>query len=302
MKDNTFTYYLNMLQLRASPGAPQMFETLNPPPELKIDQSKVHARWTMQHPVMDKRTLDAQRMYTQATAAAPGCGRRLAAGAAVAGAGTRAQQQVSNRNNRVWLAGAYLHHGFHEDGCRSGIEAARCVWATPLSSASRTVRAPPPKHTVFAVTRRMRGCVARRRGAEAADAFATTRNKFKYAHTLDCVDIDGGPRYWWGALPRGPFRRPGCAAWRVRSARGGGRNRRVAPRANRADLRLEGLRLLHEPHIVLLRLVGGRRRRRDGRRTSVPGHGSGKHAMGATRGTCWTFELRAPDLNGCLRA
>ena len=33
-------------------------------------------------------------------------------------------------------------------------------------------------------------------------AFASVSHAFKYPVVLDCVDVDGGPRYWWGGLVR----------------------------------------------------------------------------------------------------
>ena len=79
-----------------------LFISLNPPvvgEQEKKDSSVVlDERWAV-HPVMDCRALDSQR--------------RVHAGHQGAG--------------NVWYAGAYLHYGFHEDGFRSGIEAARGI-------------------------------------------------------------------------------------------------------------------------------------------------------------------------------
>ena len=118
-----------------------MLETLNPPPDARIAEEKVHARWTMQHPVMDAATIGAQSSYAAATNAAPRLGRHLAIAAATAASAAAPSSSssdssgsdedggyvfpasvaapptaaASNRNCNVWLAGAYLHHGFHEE-------------------------------------------------------------------------------------------------------------------------------------------------------------------------------------------
>lgn len=64
--------------------------------EEKESGTILHERWAV-HPVMDCAALQSQR--------------RVRSG----------HQGFGN----VWYAGAYLHYGFHEDGFRSGIEAAR---------------------------------------------------------------------------------------------------------------------------------------------------------------------------------
>lgn len=158
----TLTYWLNNLQ---NFDGVDVFETLNPKHELK---NVLHSR-TMSHPVMDGKTVRSQCAYASAT-----------------GAGGRERAD----KGRVWLAGAYLHHGFHEDGFRSGIEAARGVLG------SRAVPLLPvpfakihPKHFIFS-------------GTTTHFRQSPLRRAFTYPLRLDYVDIDGSPKYWWGGLRR----------------------------------------------------------------------------------------------------
>ena len=72
-------------------------------------KSLVHGRYVMTHPVMDKRTLQSQAQYHAEKT------KWLHALEPLSGTS-------SDLDRSVFLAGAYLHHGFHEDGFRSGIE------------------------------------------------------------------------------------------------------------------------------------------------------------------------------------
>ncbi|KXN85415.1 hypothetical protein AN958_11354 [Leucoagaricus sp. SymC.cos] len=69
--------------------------TLNPPPEIQIDECKVQGRWKYEHPVLGDKAVKAQ------------------------------QQMYGIQNKRsISYAGAYLKYGFHEDGFTSGLLAA----------------------------------------------------------------------------------------------------------------------------------------------------------------------------------
>ena len=86
------TYWMNRLQ--NIPERDPLFVTLNP--VRPVREEMVYDRATFRHPVFDRAALAAQK--------------RL---------------DALQGQNRTWFAGAYLRHGFHEDGFASALRIAR---------------------------------------------------------------------------------------------------------------------------------------------------------------------------------
>jgi uncharacterized protein len=105
----TMTYHMNRLQSLDAPM--QLSVSLNPPAG-RIDPATILDARSWAHPLYTFRTLRAQQLMAD----------------------------LQGRN-RTWYAGAHLGFGFHEDGCRSGFEAAEAIGAWAASAVTSEERA-----------------------------------------------------------------------------------------------------------------------------------------------------------------
>lgn len=88
---SSVTYWINILQPGASPQEEDVFVTLNPP-EGYVEESKVLRRFVLDHPMLDRNALRAQR---------------------------RLHELQGGVDGRLFFCGAWSCYGFHEDGLRS---------------------------------------------------------------------------------------------------------------------------------------------------------------------------------------
>jgi predicted NAD/FAD-binding protein len=100
-----------MNRLQNLPTGSDVFVSLNPLRE--PDPGLLHAEFAYAHPVFDHAAVAAQ-------------GR---------------MGEIQGRGG-VWHAGAWLGHGFHEDGLRSGVAVARALGAAPPWEASAQMPQP----------------------------------------------------------------------------------------------------------------------------------------------------------------
>jgi predicted NAD/FAD-binding protein len=102
------TYWLNRLQ--PLPFSTPLFETLNPPVEPAA--GSIIAEFEYAHPLLNRTAVAAQ-----------------------------AEVERLQGQHNTWFAGAWLGYGFHEDGLKSGLAAARgVVEAIQTSAAAEPAR------------------------------------------------------------------------------------------------------------------------------------------------------------------
>lgn len=171
LDSTTLTYWVKPLQ---HIPVEHLFITLNAPEGVFRKEDKLIERWTT-HPVIDV-------------------------------ASTLASRRLVQGENNIWIAGAYLHYGFHEDGFRSGIEVARLLLSDKsIPLLPITGEAFHPTHLAF------RGKTVHIRfdpnsnsigASSSSNASNTVVHKFKYAINYDYINIDSKFRAWWGGLYR----------------------------------------------------------------------------------------------------